>query len=130
MQAPEVVEREWGREIRYAVNGRYAGKILEVRAGHALGPEDGRHGRESLYFRKGSGKLVLGERVLAIEPGLAVTVEAGAPYRIEAATDLEVLKLSALEPGEEPGGGGAGEEARCPGGSSGSMTSAASTARP
>ena len=109
-----MVEREWGREIRYAVNGRYTGEILEVWAGHALGPEDGRHGRESLYFRKGSGKLVLGERVLAIEPGLAVTVEAGAPYRIEAATDLEVLKLSALETGGEPGGGGAGEEATLP----------------
>ena len=33
---PKIVEKPWGREVWYAHEERYAGKILEVTKGHAL----------------------------------------------------------------------------------------------
>jgi phosphomannomutase/phosphoglucomutase len=90
----KVVEKPWGREIWYAVTDRYAGKILEVKAGHALSLQYHRQKKESLYFRRGTGTLLLGDKTLRIEPGLSVTVEPGTQHRVEAETDLEILEVS------------------------------------
>lgn len=95
--AVEVVEKPWGREVWYAVTDRYAGKVLEVRAGHALSLQYHRRKRETLYFRSGSGRLRLGDRVIPVEPGLAVTIEPGTVHRVEATTDLEILEVSTPE---------------------------------
>ncbi len=89
-----VVEKPWGREVWYAVTDRYAGKVLEVRAGHALSLQYHRRKQETLYFRSGTGWLRLGDRVVPIEPGLAVTIQPGTLHRVEATTDLEILEVS------------------------------------
>ncbi|BDG61039.1 cupin domain-containing protein [Caldinitratiruptor microaerophilus] len=94
---PKIVEKPWGREIWYAVTDRYAGKVLEVRAGHALSLQYHRQKKETLYFRKGSGTLVLGDEEIPIRPDLSVTIEPGTRHRIVAATDLEILEVSTPE---------------------------------
>ena len=93
-QAVQIKEKPWGREVWYAVTDSYAGKILEVHAGHALSLQYHRQKKETLYFRRGKGKLQLGNRFLTIGPGLSVTVEPGTPHRVEAETDLEILEVS------------------------------------
>lgn len=96
----EVIEKPWGREIWYAVTDRYAGKVIEVQAGHALSLQYHRRKQETLYFRSGTGRLRLGDRVIPVEPGLAVTIEPGTVHRVEATTDLEILEVSTPELGD------------------------------
>lgn len=91
---PRTVEKPWGRELWYAVTDRYAGKVLEVRAGHALSRQYHRRKKETLYFRRGTGRVELDGRTLTIRPGLTVHVEPGTVHRIVADTDLEILEVS------------------------------------
>ncbi len=93
----KIVDKPWGREIWYAHTERYAGKVLEVKAGEALSLQYHQKKEETLFFRKGRGVLTLGEEKLRIEPGLAVTVPPGVPHRIEAEEDLEILEVSSPE---------------------------------
>lgn len=92
--SPKIVEKPWGREIWYAVTDRYAGKVLEVRGGHALSLQYHRRKKETLYFRRGSGTLVLGDAEIPIRPELTVTIEPGTRHRIVAESDLEILEVS------------------------------------
>ncbi|MDI3269266.1 MAG: cupin domain-containing protein, partial [Bacillota bacterium] len=93
----EIKEKPWGREIWYAVTDRYAGKILEVKAGQSLSLQYHRKKKETLYFQEGKGKLQLGDEVLEVEPGQAFTIEPGTIHRIEAVTDLRILEVSTPE---------------------------------
>lgn len=89
-----IVDKPWGREIWWAVTDKYVGKILEVRAGHALSLQYHREKLESLYFWQGEGELQLGEETMAIRPGLAVTVPPGTRHRVAAASDLVIFEVS------------------------------------
>jgi mannose-1-phosphate guanylyltransferase len=89
-----VVEKPWGREIWWAQTEQYVGKILEVKAGQALSLQYHREKLESMYFWQGEGELRLGEEIIGIRPGLAVTVPPGVPHRITAVTDLTIFEVS------------------------------------
>ncbi|MBT9258583.1 MAG: cupin domain-containing protein [Clostridiales bacterium] len=93
----EIKEKPWGREIWYAVTDRYAGKILEVKAGQALSLQYHRRKKETLYVQEGKGKLQLGDEILEVGPGQAFTIEPGTIHRIEAITDLRILEVSTPE---------------------------------
>ncbi|MBC7335964.1 MAG: cupin domain-containing protein [Clostridia bacterium] len=88
------VDKPWGREIWWAVTEKYVGKILEVRAGHALSLQYHREKLESLYFYQGEGVFELGGKAMPIRPGLAVTVTPGTPHRITASADLVIFEVS------------------------------------
>ncbi len=91
------VEKPWGRELWWAVTDRYVGKILEVRAGHSLSLQYHRVKLESLLFRRGTGTLLLGDRVIPVSEGLAVTIPPGTVHKIVAESDMEVLEVSTPE---------------------------------
>lgn len=93
----KIVEKPWGREVWWAVTDRYAGKVLEVRAGHALSLQYHREKLESLFFRRGAGTLILGEERIAIREGLAVTVHPGVLHKVIADSDLEIFEVSTPE---------------------------------
>ncbi len=90
----KTVEKPWGREIWWAVTDRYAAKILEVRAGHALSLQYHRRKLESMLFRRGSGTLLLGDESMPIREGLAVTIQPGVMHKIVADKDLEIFEVS------------------------------------
>lgn len=90
----KVVEKPWGREIWWAVTPSYVGKIIEVKAGHSLSLQYHREKLESMYFRQGRGRLLVGEEEKEIVPGLAVTIPPGTVHRIWATEDLEILEVS------------------------------------
>ena len=90
----KVVDKPWGRELWWAVTGRYVGKVLEVRSGHALSLQYHREKLESMMFWSGTGVLTLGEGQRRVGPGECVTIEPGTPHRIEAESDMVILEVS------------------------------------
>lgn len=83
-----------GRELWWAVTDAYAGKILDVKAGHSLSLQVHRQKLESLFFARGRGHLVLGGETMPIRPGRSVTIPPGTPHRIIADTRLTVFEVS------------------------------------
>lgn len=71
-QSPKIVLKPWGREIWYADQGAYAGKILEVSAGKRLSLQYHERKTETLY-------LLSGQVVVTFRPLLAGETHAAAP---------------------------------------------------
>lgn len=95
--ALRVVEKPWGQEIWWAMTDSYAGKIIEVRAGHALSLQYHNVKLETMLFTRGRGTLSLGERAIPIEEGLCVTIPPGTVHRVAAETDVLFYEVSTPE---------------------------------
>ncbi|HKB77085.1 MAG TPA: cupin domain-containing protein [Myxococcales bacterium] len=98
---PVRVEKPWGYELIWAHTGRYVGKILHVRAGHALSLQYHRSKDETIYLLAGRLELQTGEgtaldsRVLA--PGESFHIPPGLRHRMVAVEDSDVLEASTPE---------------------------------
>jgi mannose-6-phosphate isomerase len=96
------IPKPWGEEILFAHTGRYAGKILRIRAGESLSLQYHERKEESLYLYQGSLRLQLpGEapalRDRTLQPGDAVHLPPGTRHRMEALTDCVVFEVSTPE---------------------------------
>ena len=95
------IPKPWGEEILFARTGRYAGKILKIRAGESLSLQYHVEKDESLYLQEGSLRLLLPgleppvDRVL--RPGDAVHLPPGTRHRMEALADCVVFEVSTPE---------------------------------
>ncbi len=94
---PKIVDKPWGREIWYAHNDRYAGKVLEVSQGQLLSLQKHRVKHETLYLLSGEIRLTLDADVLTWRPGTAVEIEPGTVHRMEAIQDSVLLEVSTPE---------------------------------
>ena len=96
----EKVEKPWGHEVIWAKADGYAGKLLFVRAGHALSLQFHREKDESWYVLAGRAELELGEAgqaVLTAEivgPGAAFRFPPGTVHRVRAVEDTTILEVS------------------------------------
>ncbi|HEU4570449.1 MAG TPA: cupin domain-containing protein [Gemmatimonadales bacterium] len=100
-EIPYKVEKPWGHELIWARTDRYVGKVLHVKAGHALSVQFHRRKDETMHllagemtFRWGTADR-LEERVM--RPGESVHIPAGMVHQIEAITDVDVLEASTPE---------------------------------
>jgi len=106
---PKIVEKPWGREIWYADQAAYAGKVLEVKKGCRLSLQYHERKTETLYLL--SGKVLLTLRAIAPSetpaaslvtptdqsvwlPGQALHVPARTIHRFEALEDSVLLEVS------------------------------------
>jgi mannose-6-phosphate isomerase-like protein (cupin superfamily) len=106
---PKIVEKPWGREIWYADQAAYAGKVLEVKKGRRLSLQYHERKTETLYLL--SGKVLLTFRPIAPAeipadvaitpadqhvwlPGRALDVPARTIHRFEAVEDSVLLEVS------------------------------------
>jgi mannose-6-phosphate isomerase-like protein (cupin superfamily) len=106
---PKIVEKPWGREIWYADQAAYAGKVLEVKQGRRLSLQYHERKTETLYLL--SGKVLLTFRPIATSetpaaslvtaadqrvwlPGQALHVPARTIHRFEALEDSVLLEVS------------------------------------
>jgi mannose-6-phosphate isomerase-like protein (cupin superfamily) len=96
---PQRVEKPWGWELVWALTDDYAGKLLFVRAGHALSLQYHEQKDESWYVQEGRAELLLGavggqttSRV--IEPGDAFHFPPRTVHRVKALEDLLVVEVS------------------------------------
>ena len=108
LQSPKVVEKPWGREIWFADQSAYAGKVLEVRAGHRISLQYHERKTETLLLLSGTVRLTY--RPLAAgevpapgtseghefvwQPGQALHVPPRTIHRFEALTDSVLLEVS------------------------------------
>lgn len=97
------VNKPWGHEEHFAlVEGKYCGKSLHLRAGHALSLQYHEHKDESISVQSGRLRFEVGRDLDALEefellPGESVRLEPGTIHRMTALIDTVVLEASTTE---------------------------------
>ena len=96
------VEKPWGHELIWARTDRYVGKILHVRAGHALSLQYHERKDETIHLLRGRMKFIVGtspDRLEEIElvEGQSFHVTPGTIHRMVAITDVDMLEASTPE---------------------------------
>ena len=100
--APARVEKPWGHELIWAHSGRYVGKVLHVKAGHALSLQYHETKDETIHLLTGRMRFWAGpsrdqlEEVL-LEAGDSYRIVPGTVHRMEAVTDIDILEASTPE---------------------------------
>ena len=98
---PTRVEKPWGHELHWAKTERYVGKILHIKAGHALSLQYHNlkdetvmvHSGVLLYEIEVDGVLTKRE----MRPGDAIHVTPKTVHRMTAIEDCDVLEVSTPE---------------------------------
>ena len=108
LYSPKTVDKPWGREIWYADQPKYAGKVLEVKAGTRLSLQYHERKTETLYLLSGHVRLVFKkvedgaapqasvtpEDTFDWQPGQAVHIPTRTVHRFEAIEDSVLLEVS------------------------------------
>ena len=94
-----MVPKPWGHELIWAHTDQYVGKVLHIRAGHALSLQY--HNRKDETIHLLSGKMIYrvknaaGELVdVQLLAGDSFRNEPGTVHQMEAVTDCQVLEAS------------------------------------
>jgi len=95
--APKIVDKPWGRELWYAHTDRYAGKILEVNAGHLLSLQKHVEKHETLYLLSGRMRFTRDGDEFEWVPGVAIEIPPETVHRMEAIKDSVILEVSTPE---------------------------------
>ncbi len=95
----KVVPKPWGHEIIWAHTDRYVGKILHVKAGHALSVQYHERKDETVYLLSGEMRYWVGGAADTLQDvrlriGDAYRITPGTVHYIEAVTDCNVLEAS------------------------------------
>ncbi len=95
------VEKPWGGEEIFAETDLYVGKILTVRAGHALSLQYHQRKDETMRVLDGSCELHAGREpgsreleVLRLGAGDTVRIRPGVLHRLVAVTDVRIIEVS------------------------------------
>jgi mannose-6-phosphate isomerase len=94
------VEKPWGHELIWALTDSYCGKVLFVKAGHALSLQFHREKDESWFVQSGRAKLELGEvgepvlKEEVVAAGAAFHYTPGTVHRVTAIEDTTILEVS------------------------------------
>jgi mannose-6-phosphate isomerase len=95
----ERVEKPWGYELIWANTELYVGKILHVKAGHALSLQYHERKDETIHLLRGELRFWVGPAADALEElplreGESYRVRPGTVHRMEAVTDVDILEAS------------------------------------
>ena len=97
---PERVDKPWGHELIWAVTEQYCGKVLFVKAGHALSLQFHNEKDESWYVQNGRAELEIaapGDPMPdseVVQAGAAFRIRPGTVHRLRALEDTTVLEVS------------------------------------
>ena len=96
---PRRVEKPWGWELVWAETESYVGKLLHVRAGHALSLQYHEVKDEAGLVQEGRASLELGEvggelETVEIDPGDTFRFRPRTVHRVTAIDDLTVVEIS------------------------------------
>jgi mannose-6-phosphate isomerase len=103
-QAPRQ-DKPWGHEVIFAArDGKYAGKVIHIVAGHALSLQYHHEKDETISVLSGAAIVEYGPSADALSsqhfgPGDTIHLPAGAVHRITAITDLTFAEASTAAPG-------------------------------
>jgi mannose-6-phosphate isomerase-like protein (cupin superfamily) len=93
------VDKPWGHELIWAHTDRYVGKILHVKAGHALSLQYHERKDETIHLLTGELRFFVGPsadqlKEIAMSAGDSFRVTPGTVHRMEAVTDVDILEAS------------------------------------
>ncbi len=97
----KTVPKPWGHETIWAHTDRYVGKVLHIKAGHALSVQY--HDRKDETVHLLSGELVYRVQVgdaledMRLRTGESFRITPGTIHQMEAVTDCDVLEVSTPE---------------------------------
>ena len=97
----KIVEKPWGHETIWAHTSRYVGKVLHIKAGHALSVQY--HNRKDETVHLLSGELLYrvqsGNTLedMHLKTGESFRITPGTIHQMEAITDCDVLEVSTPE---------------------------------
>ena len=95
------VEKPWGYELHWAKTDRYVGKILHIKAGHALSLQYHVKKEETIYLHSGKMLFEIDEngslQRREMLPGDSVHVVPPTVHRMTAIEDCDVLEVSTPE---------------------------------
>lgn len=102
MDIPTRIDKPWGHELIWARTDRYVGKILHVKAGHALSVQYHERKDETLHLLRGRLRFWVGPSVeeleeVALREGESYRILPGTVHRMEAETDCDILEASTPE---------------------------------
>lgn len=94
-----IVDKPWGHERIWADTDRYVGKILHIRAGHALSVQYHERKDETISLLTGQMIFRVGDsngdlQDVPLEAGESYRVTPGTIHQMEAVTDCDVLEAS------------------------------------
>ena len=97
--APRRVDKPWGYELIWAESEDYVGKVLFVRAGHALSLQYHERKDESWLVQGGRASLELGEvggelTTIEVSAGDTFRYRPGTVHRVTATEDTTILEVS------------------------------------
>lgn len=98
-EVPRRVDKPWGHELIWAHTDKYVGKILHVKAGHALSLQYHERKDETIHLLTGEMKFYAGPSVEALKEiymkaGDSFHVTTGTIHRMVAVTDVDILEAS------------------------------------
>lgn len=96
---PKEILKPWGKEIWFADEPEYAGKILHIKKGHRYSLQYHEKKKETQFLIKGKIKFYLGKDQNALEefimePGDKLDIIPGTIHRAEAIEDSEIVEVS------------------------------------
>lgn len=94
---PKIVDKPWGREVWYAHEDGYAGKIIEVMQGHALSLQKHDRKHETMYLQSGRLLYHLNGDEFELQSGQCITIRPGDVHRVTALEDSVILEVSTPE---------------------------------
>ena len=90
--------KPWGHEVIWAHTDSYVGKLLHIKAGHALSVQYHERKDETIYLLRGEMVYRVQEngalREVPLRAGEAFRNEPGMIHQMEAITDCDVLEAS------------------------------------
>ena len=96
--APRYVEKPWGHELIWADTDLYVGKILHIKAGHALSVQYHNRKDETIHLLRGTMIYRIGHgaevQVVEMREGQSYRNVPGTIHQMEAVTDCDVLEAS------------------------------------
>jgi mannose-6-phosphate isomerase len=96
---PETVHKPWGHELIWARTDRYIGKVLHVKAGHALSLQYHERKDETIHLLTGEMRFWVGPtgdalQLVPLQAGQSYRILPGTVHRMEAVTDIDILEAS------------------------------------
>ena len=94
----KTVAKPWGREVWFAEQKKYVGKLLEIKKGHRLSKQYHKLKHETLYTLEGRYLMELNGRKKIMRPGSVVVIPPRAVHRMEARWgDVTLVEVSTPE---------------------------------
>lgn len=97
----KTVPKPWGHETIWAHSERYVGKILHIKAGHALSVQYHNHKDETVHLLAGElvYRVQMGQELedMHLKAGESFRITPGTIHQMEAVTDCDVLEVSTPE---------------------------------